>query len=214
MRQRTFSGRGQRYGGSAYAGRQDRIVAGPFVNIYNQQTLAALEALAVPLGDAGGAVARYAGGDAGTAAGFGRDRAVPLSVACLWHCRHAVSPPAPTSCPRTTASSAVSTTPTACCSTQDDARFLALNGIQTQSAQTYHLLHQLDDIRRPGVDVLRISPQSRHTPAIIQAFSDVLHSRLDAAQAHADISRYGAGRSPAMVIGPEGRGLLANRPAR
>lgn len=69
-------------------------------------------------------------------------------------------------------------------STQEDARFLALNGIQTQSAQTCNLLHALDDMRGLGVDLVRISPQSRHTPAIVQAFADVLDGRrgLDEAQ--------------------------------
>ena len=61
--------------------------------------------------------------------------------------------------------------------TQEDARFLALNGIQTQSAQSYTLLGELDDIQDLGVDVLRISPQSRHTFEVVQAFADGLQRR-------------------------------------
>lgn len=72
-------------------------------------------------------------------------------------------------------------------STQEDARFLALNGIQTQSAQTYTLLGEIDDVRALGVDVLRISPQSRHTAAIIQAFADVLTGRRDANETEAGL---------------------------
>ncbi len=75
-------------------------------------------------------------------------------------------------------------------STQEDERFLTLNGIQTQSARTYTLLAELDDISRLGVDVLRISPQSRHTPQIIQAFADVLNARRDYADAHAELTGY------------------------
>lgn len=64
--------------------------------------------------------------------------------------------------------------------TQEDDAFLALNGIQTQSAQTYNLLGELDDLRQLGVDVLRISPQSEQMPAIIDYFVDALAGRQDA----------------------------------
>lgn len=75
-------------------------------------------------------------------------------------------------------------------STQEDARFLALNGIQTQSAQTYTLLDEMEDIRALGVDVLRISPQSRHTPAIIRIFADVLAARRDGTDAESELTGY------------------------
>ena len=75
-------------------------------------------------------------------------------------------------------------------STQEDARFLALNGIQTQSAQTFTLLNEIGDIHELGADVLRISPQSRHTPAIIQIFADVLAARRDSADAESELNGY------------------------
>jgi collagenase-like PrtC family protease len=75
-------------------------------------------------------------------------------------------------------------------STQDEARFLSLNGIQTQSARTYTLLAEMDDIRELGVDVLRISPQSRHTPAVIRTFADVINARRDCAEAEAEVIGY------------------------
>ena len=75
-------------------------------------------------------------------------------------------------------------------STQEEARFLALNGIQTQSAQTYTLLHELDDMRSLGIDLLRISPQSRHTPEVVQAFADVLGAKRDLEDAQRELSRY------------------------
>jgi len=65
--------------------------------------------------------------------------------------------------------------------TREDEAFLAINGIQTQSAQTHNLLSQLQDIQSLAVDVVRISPQSRHTMDIIQAFHQVLNGvQLDA----------------------------------
>ena len=59
--------------------------------------------------------------------------------------------------------------------TREDEAFLAINGIQTQSAQTHNLLPELADIRQLGVDLVRISPQSRHTMNIIQVFDRALN---------------------------------------
>ena len=55
--------------------------------------------------------------------------------------------------------------------TKEGESFLAINGIQTQSAQTQNLLDDVDEIRRLPVDVLRISPQFRGTNEVIEAFS-------------------------------------------
>ena len=54
--------------------------------------------------------------------------------------------------------------------TREGQPFLTLNGIQTQSAQTYNLIRDLDDLSQLGVDVLRISPQSAHTFTIVELF--------------------------------------------
>jgi collagenase-like PrtC family protease len=62
--------------------------------------------------------------------------------------------------------------------TQDDNSFLALNGIQTQSARTMNLLPALDDLRGLGVDILRISPQSERTGEVIDLFHRVLTGEL------------------------------------
>jgi len=59
-------------------------------------------------------------------------------------------------------------------SSQEDKAFLTLNGIQTQSACTYNLLPALTEIKGMGVEVLRISPQSRHTEKVIEIFHDCL----------------------------------------
>jgi collagenase-like PrtC family protease len=57
--------------------------------------------------------------------------------------------------------------------TQEAQDFLVLNGIQTQSALTHQVLDYTDELRRLGVDVLRISPQSTNTMRIIEIFNAV-----------------------------------------
>lgn len=73
-------------------------------------------------------------------------------------------------------------------STREDEPFLVLNGIQTQSARTLNLIGALDDLRQLGVDVLRISPQSAHTPAVIERFHDCLHGTCDTDAAQAELA--------------------------
>jgi len=67
--------------------------------------------------------------------------------------------------------------------TQDDNRFLALNGIQTQSARTLNLLPELPRLRELGVDILRISPQSDRTEQVIDLFHQAVTGSLDAREA-------------------------------
>lgn len=54
--------------------------------------------------------------------------------------------------------------------TREEEPFLVLNGIQTQSARVHSLLGDLPSLEKTGVDVVRISPQSQHTPEIIGLF--------------------------------------------
>ena len=54
--------------------------------------------------------------------------------------------------------------------TREGQDFLCINGIQTMSAQSYNLLHEIPDILRMGIDIVRISPQKQHMAAIIAAF--------------------------------------------
>ena len=61
--------------------------------------------------------------------------------------------------------------------TREGQPFLAINGIQTMSAQSYNLLDQMPDMLKMGIDIVRISPQPRHTPAIIAAFDAARHGR-------------------------------------
>jgi collagenase-like PrtC family protease len=61
-------------------------------------------------------------------------------------------------------------------STQEDEPFLVLNGIQTLSARSCNLLGEIDELKRLGTNVLRISPQYRHTTSVSQAFKEALIS--------------------------------------
>ena len=54
--------------------------------------------------------------------------------------------------------------------TRDGQDFLTINGIQTMSAQTGSLLAQMPELLALGIDAVRISPQSAHTFAIVEAF--------------------------------------------
>ena len=54
--------------------------------------------------------------------------------------------------------------------TREGQDFLTINGIQTMSAQSYNLLHEIPDMLTMGIDIVRLSPQQQHMPAIIAAF--------------------------------------------
>ena len=64
--------------------------------------------------------------------------------------------------------------------TREGEEFLVLNGIQTQSARVYNLLLEIDAMCEIGVAVVRISPQSQHTPEIIDLFHDVMTQKTSA----------------------------------
>jgi collagenase-like PrtC family protease len=54
--------------------------------------------------------------------------------------------------------------------TREGQPFLAINGIQTMSAQTYNLLAEVPEMLTMGIDSIRLSPQPAHMPEIIAAF--------------------------------------------
>ena len=66
--------------------------------------------------------------------------------------------------------------------------FLCMNGIQTQSAKVMSLAHRLDELDAADVDVLRISPQSRHTEKIVALFRALLDGALAPADAPAKLA--------------------------
>lgn len=63
--------------------------------------------------------------------------------------------------------------------TREGQDFLCINGIQTMSAQTYNLLHEIPAMQALGIDIVRISPQATHLHEIIASF--------DAARRGADL---------------------------
>ncbi len=68
-------------------------------------------------------------------------------------------------------------------STREGQAFLAINGIQTQSAQTCNLLAELAELRELKVDVLRISPQAERTETVIETFAACLRGESDPLEA-------------------------------
>ena len=72
--------------------------------------------------------------------------------------------------------------------TREDENFLTLNGIQTQSSCTFNLIADMDTIRKMDIDILRISPQARHTAEIIQIFSDVIQDKSEPQNAQQKIT--------------------------
>lgn len=74
--------------------------------------------------------------------------------------------------------------------TRDEETFLVLNGIQTQSAKTHNLIRDIDDFTGLGVDVLRISPQSRNTDQVIDIFHDCLNGKITGCDANIELHKY------------------------
>lgn len=72
-------------------------------------------------------------------------------------------------------------------STREQESFLVLNGIQTQSALTHTLIHELN---HPKVDIFRISPQSHHTEKIIHLFRDCLNGDIEPEKAAQQLEKY------------------------
>ena len=62
--------------------------------------------------------------------------------------------------------------------TREGQPFLAFNGIQTQSARTYNLIHELAELSQLDVDVLRISPQFSNTFEIVKLFRQCLERSI------------------------------------
>ncbi len=54
--------------------------------------------------------------------------------------------------------------------TREGQAFLAINGIQTMSAQTYNLLAEVPAMQAMGIDIVRLSPQPERMPEIVAAF--------------------------------------------
>ncbi len=69
--------------------------------------------------------------------------------------------------------------------TRDDREFLVLNGIQTQSAQTFNLISQQPVV---NIDIARISPQSSHMQDIVGVFEQWRRGTIDTTRAVTELN--------------------------
>ena len=79
--------------------------------------------------------------------------------------------------------------------TRESQPFLAFNGIQTQSAQTYSLATELAEMATLGVDLARIYPQQHGTGEVIGHLDDLLAGRRSAGEVDERLARL-------MPVGP------------
>ena len=74
--------------------------------------------------------------------------------------------------------------------TREGNRFLTLNGIQTQSGSSCNLAGVLPELQRLGVEVARLSPQSQHMDKIVQLFHAALVGELGEIETERAIGAY------------------------
>jgi collagenase-like PrtC family protease len=67
--------------------------------------------------------------------------------------------------------------------------FLAINGIQTQSARVMSLAHRFDELDTAGIDVLRLSPQSRQMERIVAIYRALADGDIAPKEAPAQLDR-------------------------
>ncbi len=72
-------------------------------------------------------------------------------------------------------------------STKENEEFLVMNGIQTLSSDTYNLIKNLKQMSDMGVDIVRISPEAKHTIDVISIFKEVIDSTLSTVEAQLKI---------------------------
>ncbi|HVB48558.1 MAG TPA: U32 family peptidase [Burkholderiales bacterium] len=74
--------------------------------------------------------------------------------------------------------------------TREGAPFLALNGVQAQSARVYSLAGELPALAAAGVDVLRVSPQSEDTAQALRVLRAACDGVLDSEAACAALTPF------------------------
>jgi collagenase-like PrtC family protease len=72
--------------------------------------------------------------------------------------------------------------------TREGEPFLALNGVQTQSAAIYSLAGDIAAVCTAGVDVVRISPQARSTPQVLATWRALVDAELAPAAARESLA--------------------------
>lgn len=63
--------------------------------------------------------------------------------------------------------------------TQDDQKFLTVNGVQTMSYRVFNLILDVEKIRSMGVDSVRLSPQSQNMSEIVDIWKERLEGRIE-----------------------------------
>lgn len=74
--------------------------------------------------------------------------------------------------------------------TRDGGAFLTINGIQLQSTGSMNLIGELPRLREMGIDILRLSPQSRHMTEIVEQAHRARIGASSPAEAAAAIQTY------------------------
>jgi len=162
------------------------FVAGPHLNVYNPQTLALLAELGArrwvaPIEVTRAILVRMVGGlPAGVETemfGYGR---LPLAHSARCFTAHRNNLPKDDcrfTCLQHPDGLALDT--------QEGEPFLVLNGVQTQSAQVHALCDELESMAQAGVDVVRVSPQSRRTTDVIALYKARLAGGMSKEEASA-----------------------------
>jgi collagenase-like PrtC family protease len=165
------------------------FVAGPHLNVYNPQTLALLAGLGArrwvaPVETTRTLLAEVlaaAPGDIETEIfGYGR---LPLahSARCFTARRHDL--------PKDDCRFSCLKYPDGLLlETREGEPFLALNGIQTQSALVHSLCGELHTLPAVGVDIVRLNPQAAHMPQVISAFRAAMDGSRSAEAASATLA--------------------------
>lgn len=166
---------------------------GPFVNVYNERTLAVLAkngacSVCLPPEMPDSAVAGLCGpavdrGVAVEAQVFGR---VPLALSA--RCYHARAHGRT----KDTCQFVCDVDPDGMAlRTLEDKPFLAVNGIQTMSHAYLNLLGDVLDLRAMGVLRFRLSPHTCDMVAVARTFRDVLDARIDVAEGQIRLAALG-----------------------
>lgn len=78
--------------------------------------------------------------------------------------------------------------------TREGKPFLAVNGVQTLSAGAYCLAEELDALREAGVELLRVSPQSKGTVEVLGVLRAAMDGRLGSYDARKALAALAPGR--------------------
>lgn len=78
--------------------------------------------------------------------------------------------------------------------TREGQPFLAVNGIQTQSAGVYCLVEELAALREAGAELLRVNPQSRGAAQVLRVLRAAIDGGLGVHDAHAALAECAPGK--------------------